>query len=107
MKKLSLTLLANAMLFLASAQLTAPASTPAKYNHYEAFNPVFYPQGSNQYRSASGEPGPQYWQNRADYKLNVNLDTITHTVSGTVEITYTNNSPDNLKFLWLSFQITS
>ncbi|RZL05127.1 MAG: M1 family peptidase, partial [Pedobacter sp.] len=93
MKKIYLTLLANSFLLLAFAQ--------SKYDHREAFNPVFYPQGSNDYRSASGEPGPKYWQNRADYKLNVSLDTATHRVSGTVEITYTNNSPDNLKFLWL------
>lgn len=71
------------------------------YNHKEAFNPQFYPYTGNDYRSASGEPGPKYWQNRADYKINAALDTGTHVVSGDVEITYTNNSPDNLKFLWL------
>lgn len=71
------------------------------YNHKEAFNPQFYPYTGNDYRSASGEPGPKYWQNRADYKISAALDTGTHIVSGDVEITYTNNSPDNLKFLWL------
>lgn len=71
------------------------------YNHKEAFNPQFYPYPGNDYRSASGEPGPKYWQNRADYKIAAVLDTGLHTVSGDVEITYTNNSPDNLKFLWL------
>lgn len=73
----------------------------SKYDHREAFNPQFYPYPGNDFRSASGEPGPKYWQNRADYKINCSLDTITHGVSGDVEITYTNNSPDNLKFLWL------
>ncbi|MDB5197650.1 MAG: peptidase [Flaviaesturariibacter sp.] len=76
-------------------------STPSTYNHREAFNPQFYPQGGNDYRSASGEPGPKYWQNRADYKLACTLDTVNHKVTGTVEINYTNNSPDNLGFLWL------
>ena len=76
-------------------------SQESKYDHREAFNPQFYPYPGNDYRSASGEPGPKYWQNRADYKINVTLDTSTHKVSGDVEITYTNNSPDNLKFLWL------
>lgn len=71
------------------------------YDHKEAFNPQFYPYPGNDYRSASGEPGPKYWQNRADYKINCTLDTTTHSVSGEVEIYYTNNSPDNLKFLWL------
>lgn len=76
-------------------------SQESKYDHKEAFNPQFYPYPGNDYRSASGEPGPKYWQNRADYKINATLDTATHKVSGNVEIIYTNNSPDNLKFLWL------
>ncbi len=71
------------------------------YDHKEAFNPQFYPYPGNDYRSASGEPGPKYWQNRADYKINCTLDTVKQSVSGDVEIYYTNNSPDNLKFLWL------
>lgn len=71
------------------------------YDHREAFNPQFYPYPGNDFRSASGEPGPKYWQNHADYKINCTLDTAKHAVSGDVEITYTNNSPDNLKFLWL------
>jgi hypothetical protein len=71
------------------------------YDHKEAFNPQFYPYPGNDYRSASGEPGPKYWQNRADYKINCTLDTTNHIVSGEVELNYTNNSPDNLKFLWL------
>ena len=71
------------------------------YDNKEAFNPQFYPYPGNDFRSASGEPGSRYWQNRADYKINCTLDTATHGVSGDVEINYTNNSPDNLKFLWL------
>ncbi|HEY6062281.1 MAG TPA: M1 family peptidase, partial [Chitinophagaceae bacterium] len=73
----------------------------SNYDHKEAFNPQFYPYPGNDYRSASGEPGPKYWQNRADYKINCTLDTAKHSISGDVEIYYTNNSPDNLKFLWL------
>jgi hypothetical protein len=73
----------------------------SKYDHREAFNPQFYPYPGNNFRSASGEPGPSYWQNRADYKINCSLDTAKHLVSGDVEISYTNNSTDNLKFLWL------
>lgn len=53
------------------------------------------------YRSASGEPGPAYWQQRADYTLAVTLDTTARRVSGTVRIRYTNNSPDTLRFVWL------
>ncbi len=71
------------------------------YDAKEAFNPQFYTYPGNDFRSASGEPGPKYWQNRTDYKINCTLDTTKHSISGDVELTYTNNSPDNLKFLWL------
>jgi hypothetical protein len=71
------------------------------YDAKEAFNPQFYPYPGNDYRSASGEPGPKYWQNRADYKISCTLDTSTHSVNGEVELQYTNNSPDDLRFLWL------
>jgi hypothetical protein len=93
MKKLCLSLVGLFMVIGVFAQ--------SNYDHKEAFNPQFYPYPGNDYRSASGEPGPKYWQNRADYKINCSLDTANHRVSGDVEISYTNNSPDNLKFLWL------
>jgi Peptidase family M1 domain len=93
MKKLCLSLFGLFMVIGMFAQ--------SNYDHKEAFNPQFYPYPGNDYRSASGEPGPRYWQNRADYKINCSLDTTNHRVSGDVEISYTNNSPDNLKFLWL------
>src|SRR5258706_3686376 len=76
-------------------------SQPSTYDPKEPFNPQFYPYPGNDFRSASGEPGPKYWQNRADYKITCILDTAKHGISGDVEINYTNNSPDNLKFLWL------
>src|SRR4026207_2208592 len=94
MKKVLLSIVGLSFLVFASAQDTT-------YNHREAFHPQFYPYPGNDFRSASGEPGPRYWQNRADYKINATLDTSTHKVIGDVEIIYTNNSPDNLKFLWL------
>lgn len=51
-------------------------------------------------RSTDGKPGKNYWQNTASYKLNVNFAPATRLVSGTVEINYTNNSPDTLKQIW-------
>ncbi len=57
--------------------------------------------GPNAYRTASGKPGPQYWQQRADYTLVATLDTTTQSVSGTVSIRYTNNAPDTLRVLWM------
>src|SRR3954468_15494038 len=93
MKKLNLILLFQCFVIVVFAQ--------SNYDQRKAFDPDFYTQAPNEFRSASGEPGPKYWQNRADYKLACTLDTASHSVSGTVEISYTNNSPDNLRFLWL------
>ncbi|MEP6466161.1 MAG: M1 family metallopeptidase, partial [Parafilimonas sp.] len=76
-------------------------TTTSNYDQHIAFDPLFYPSSGNQYRSASGQPGPDYWQNRADYKIMATLDTAQHMVTGSVVITYKNNSPDELKFLWL------
>ena len=58
----------------------------------------------NQYRTASGHPGPAYWQQRADYAIDVRLDPATHRVTGSETITYTNNSPQALDFLWLHLE---
>jgi hypothetical protein len=57
--------------------------------------------GPNRYRSAAGLPGPDYWQQRADYTIAATLDTGTTELSGSVEIRYTNNSPDTLRYIWL------
>jgi hypothetical protein len=76
-------------------------TSPTKYDQHEAFAPFFYPTNGNEYRSAGGAPGSKYWQNHADYTLNVALDTAKHRVSGSAVIKYTNNSPDDLPFLWL------
>ena len=72
-----------------------------KYDAHVLFHPLFNFQPGNDYRSASGAPGPKYWQNRADYKINVELEEQKGIVSGDVEITYKNNSPENQEFIWL------
>jgi len=90
-------LVGNAQMSLAQTA-TPPTS---KYDQHKVFNPLFYTTNGNEYRTAGGEPGVKYWQNRADYKLAVTLDTTEHRVSGNVDITYTNNSPDKLPFVWL------
>ena len=76
----------------------APAS---KYDYRDAFAPFFYTKNGNEYRAASGEPGPKYWQNRADYKLDVKLNEATNEIAGTEILTYTNNSPLKLNFIWM------
>lgn len=55
----------------------------------------------NMYRSASGAPGPAYYQQQADYKMDIVLDDKNAKLSGYETITYTNNSPDQLKYLWV------
>ncbi len=55
----------------------------------------------NDLRNASGAPGPRYWQQRVDYDIDARLDTTSHRVIGTERITYHNNSPDVLLFVWI------
>jgi hypothetical protein len=55
----------------------------------------------NSYRTASGAPGPQYWQQRCDYDIKCSLDEDKLRLSGSETVTYFNNSPDQLTYLWL------
>ncbi len=89
--------------FVFSQQPVLQNSSPevSHYDQLKVFSPLFYPDKGNEYRSASGMPGPKYWQNRVDYNLDVTLDTANHRISGTTILTYTNNSPDKMNFLWL------
>lgn len=56
---------------------------------------------ANTYRTASGAPGSQYWQQRADYQIDARLDEKDRRLHGEEVITYYNNSPDELTYLWL------
>jgi len=76
-------------------------SKESTYNYVEAFKTEYYNSSSTETRSASGKPGHKYWQNEADYNINVELDTLSDIVMGKEIIRYTNNSPDELDFLWL------
>ncbi|WP_417445149.1 M1 family metallopeptidase [Joostella sp.] len=55
----------------------------------------------NMYRTGSGAPGPAYYQQQADYKMDIELNDDTQKLTGEETITYTNNSPDKLEFLWV------
>ena len=79
----------------------AQTNDDSSYDYVKAFKTDFYSNTSNNVRSASGKPGAQYWQNKADYLIDVRLDTLSDIISGKEIITYTNNSPDELDFLWL------
>jgi hypothetical protein len=55
----------------------------------------------NMFRTASGAPGPEYYQQQADYKIDIELDDRNARISGAETITYTNNAKESRVFLWL------
>ena len=67
------------------------------------FAPLPMPPGTV-YRSASGMPGPRYWQQRANYDIKATLDTTAKRLTGQLRLRYTNNSPDTLRFVWLQVE---
>ena len=93
-------------LWLPGPGYAAPAAsgTAQGYAPIATFAPLDMPEAVNRYRSANGAPGPDYWQNRADYVITANLDPKTKTLTGVDTITYTNNSPDTLDVLWLNLE---
>nr|WP_044238678.1 M1 family metallopeptidase [Flexithrix dorotheae] len=70
--------------------------------HTDKFEQLDYELADpNEYRAASGAPGNAYWQNEANYKMKIDLNDETQVITGSETITYINNSPDVLKYLWL------
>ncbi len=82
----------------------ASSQTSSGYDPNETFDPVFFTHNGNEYRRADGAPGHAYWQNSADYIIHTTLDTTDFKLFGTVEIQYTNNSPNALSYLWLQLE---
>jgi hypothetical protein len=78
-----------------------PDAPKTNYSYTETFAPFFYSKNGNEYRAATGEPGPKYWQNRADYQLAAKLNEETNEITGTEVLTYTNNSPLKMNFIWM------
>jgi hypothetical protein len=108
MKKVQLALLILLSLFanIAIAQrrpveLADPSAPTTKYDYHDLFAPFFYTKNGNDQRAATGEPGPGYWQNRADYNLDAKLNEQTNEITGTEVLTYTNNSPLKMNFIWM------
>lgn len=85
----------------APATSTSTTNPVSKYDYHDAFGPFFYVNNGTSTRSASGEPGHEYWQNRADYKLTAKLNEKTNEIIGTDIVTYTNNSYDKMSFVWM------
>ena len=82
-------------------ELPDPNAPSTKYDYHDLFAPFFYSKNGNDQRAATGEPGANYWQNRADYILDAKLNEQTNEISATEELTYTNNSPLKMNFIWM------
>ncbi len=96
-KILSLLIVVVVALQVSAQPLRNPGS-----NHGNRFEQLDYLlQDPNEYRTASGAPGPKYWQQRADYDINVEVNEETNVLTGSEVVTYFNNSPDILTYLWL------
>src|SRR5256885_3699941 len=99
MKKVFLFIAFGGFILSASAQNTQnnPGSNHA--NKFEQLGTIL--PGPNEYRTASGAPGPKYWQQRCDYDIKATLDENNQKLTGSELVTYYNNSPDVLFYLWI------
>lgn len=85
--------------FVMAVAMHSAAQNPTWKGKFEQLEQVL--PTPNSYRSGSGAPGQKYWQQRADYEIQVEVDDKTQVLTGTETITYHNNSPETLKYLWL------
>ena len=86
------------LLFI-GAGLVAHAQTTPWQGKFEQLGQIL--PTPNEYRTGSGSPGPEYWQQQADYVINAELNDENQSITGAETITYHNNSPDVLTYLWL------
>ncbi|MEJ7699859.1 MAG: hypothetical protein WKF71_09485, partial [Pyrinomonadaceae bacterium] len=86
------------LVFLMTASLPAQSkTTPSdKFRQLEELLPT-----ANEQRTASGAPGARYWQQRADYVIDVEIDDVNQRLIGKETVTYKNVSPDTLNYIWL------
>lgn len=102
MKKLSLLLIFPALL-MAQEKPTSTVA-PKQQGKYDTnkFSQMYDLLATpNMFRTASGAPGPAYYQQQADYKIDIELDDKNSKITGSEVITYSNNSPDSLEYLWI------
>lgn len=81
---------------------TFQAQTQPWQGKFEPIDNMIAPP--NSYRTASGAPGKDYWQQRADYKIKATIDEKTNVLSGEETISYHNNSPDDLSYIWIQLE---
>ena len=89
---------------LGGALVPAALSAKTLSDPAPVFAPLTLPDAPNVYRSGSGLPGPQYWQNRTDYVIRSRIDTQAHVLHGAETVTYSNNSPETLDVLWVQLE---
>jgi hypothetical protein len=75
-------------------------SSKSNYDYHDAFAPFFYTKWNN--NTVRKRSTGQNWQNRADYVLTAKLNAQNNEIVGTDIITYTNNSPDTMSFIWMN-----
>lgn len=89
--------------FFIFAQINTDNQTSKGHDGNNPFNQLYdLLPAPNAFRTASGAPGANYYQQQVDYDMNLILDDEKNTLNGTETITYHNNSPDVLEYLWLS-----
>ena len=99
MKKIFLLVLFSSGIFFCFAQDIKNNPGSNHGNRFEQLGTIL--PTPNEYRTASGAPGPKYWQQRCDYDITCELDEPNRKITGKETLTYYNNSPDNLTYLWL------
>ncbi|WP_028567208.1 M1 family metallopeptidase [Salisaeta longa] len=93
-------LMRSLLLVAMFAVWAVPGLHAQEHPHNLSFEPVDMPS-ADVYRTGGGAPGPQYWQQRANYAIDVTLDPSEHRITGRQTIVYTNNSPQRLEHLWV------
>src|SRR5258708_32736908 len=83
------------LVFLSIAMMAQDKKWTGKFEQLDQTLPT-----PNTYRTASGAPGANYWQQRADYDIDVELNDETQVITGKETITYFNNAPEAMKYLW-------
>jgi hypothetical protein len=101
MKKIILFFILPVALFAQEKTTTVTPRQTGKYDTNKFSQMYDLLATPNMFRTASGAPGPAYYQQQADYKIDVELDDKNSKLSGSETITYYNNSPDNLEYLWI------
>ena len=101
MKKISLLFFLPALIFAQEKTTTVAPKQTGKYDTNKFSQMYDLLATPNMFRNAAGAPGPAYYQQQADYKIDIELDDKNAKLMGSETITYFNNSPDNLEYLWV------